>query len=117
MINYKSKKDAITDILSYLNRTYSQRTVYLGKTKIPDIELYHGVLLSYWECGVIAVVGRTMYLISMDDLYWFDDGVRSLSASYSDDLAKAFKRIDKYLREKGKPYFYKDTEIVCGYEL
>ena len=38
-------EDILSDVLDYLNDKYNQKSVYLGGTKIPNFEEYHGVLL------------------------------------------------------------------------
>lgn len=96
-------EDILSDVLDYLNDKYNQKTVYLGGTKIPNFEEYHGALLFYWNCGVIAVVGNMMHFIRQSDLYWHYcnwNTIDEISVKHTKSLGNAFNRIDEYFGER-----------------
>jgi hypothetical protein len=98
-------EDILSDVLDYLNDKYNQKSVYLGGTKIPNFEEYHGVLLFYWKCGVIAVVNNRMYSIWQSDLYWIYrnwNTIDEISVKYAKSLGDTFDRIDEYFKERSK---------------
>lgn len=99
------RENILSDMLDYLNDKYNQKTVYMGDTKIPNFEEYHGVLLFYWNCGVIAVVGNMMYFITQTDLYWYCrnwNALDEISIKHSKSLGEAFNRIDEYFSERSE---------------
>lgn len=109
----------IEQILDYLNTRYNQHTVWVEGNKIPNIEKYDNrTIISYWECGCIVVIGRISYFIEQDDLYWFQTKYNlSFDASLLKSFGDAVIRLSKYLEENGTPYYFENTNNICGYEL
>lgn len=102
MRNLNGVKSKMDDLLNYLNNKYSQKNCWLDHTeKIPTIEKYKEIIISYWECGAIALIEKWIFFIGQDDLYWFYDtknyqGLDFCSKEYAKDISDALNRIDMF---------------------
>lgn len=109
-------KDICEKILNWIDENFCQDNMpnYYVPYKLSNrcIVFFHGI-------GGIILYERWFQTFSEDDGHFFINdtpGIKSSSA-WLDEYCKCFKVASDYLKEFGKPYYFNNTNIICGYEL
>ena len=108
--------EEIENVLDYINLKYNQEN-------LPEYYIPYKIcnsIVFFWPCGgIILNESLFFYTISEDDGYWFESkrGELCFSSAWLPHLIKCFTAANNYLEENGKPYYYSDTNMICGYEL
>lgn len=125
-------KERLKNIVNWLNKNYNQDSenysIFNGAK--PDVVRYgEHTAISLWACGAIVCIGDIMYFIGEDDGNWFlSESIRNdkyedygyqdnFSIGWAKSFYNAMKRLEDYIKENGKPVYFRGTNTICHYTL
>lgn len=77
----------------------------------------NGVIIVFGKCFGVLLHGQSWYLIVEDDGQWFYADTPDGSTGWLKDMTKIFATADKWLKAHGEPYYYVNTNRICGYRV
>lgn len=103
----------LKELLLLVNESFNQNNMpeLFKPYKIGDWTIF------FWDCGGLALIDTFIYTFDEDDGYWFVSDNHFMSSSWIPQIMKCLNEVQKYLENNGKPYYYPDTNVLCGYTL
>lgn len=132
----------LNNVLDYLNDHFNQNSEeysIVDGAKPQVIRFDERTAISLWGCGAIVCIGQMLYFIQEDDGSWFAPEYITVEAAelnldvwkkypyvgmlsgfnigWIESFSNALKALDEYVKANGVSRYYKDTDIICDYEL
>lgn len=109
------KKEFFQQIINRINDDFNQN-------RMPEKNKpyhYGYAVVFFWGCGGIILYERWMQTFEESSGYWSLGEHEGLhySSFWIRDLAKCLQVADEYLQAVGTPYYFANTNVVCGYAL